>query len=109
MNDTSKGIHLVKKEEIRYSQRHILVDFLQKIPMTAGWWFSILVFNSQESNDELNLCLPHFGTIFGLTEDVIVIVLMEMVSLSWLRVWIKNSIKNSKQYMGQTNRQVSGG
>lgn len=60
------------------AQRSILAEFLKEIPITNGWWYCIPVLNSKIINEDLNMCLPHFGSIFGLTEDAIAVVLIEM-------------------------------
>ena len=43
------------------------------------------VLNSPDNNILLDLCLPHFGTLFGLTEDAIAIILIEMGLLKSLK------------------------
>ena len=60
------------------SQRSILAEFLEKIPTTTGWWYRIPVLNSNMNNRELDNYLPHLGTLFGLTEDAIAVVFIEM-------------------------------
>ena len=65
-------------EEKQFLQHQVLTEFLEKLPTTTGWWYRLPILNSSETNSTLDLCLPHFGTLFGLTEDAIAVVLLEM-------------------------------
>ena len=76
------------------AQRSILAEFLKEIPTTNGLWYRIAVLNSDIVNEDLNMCLPHFGSIFGLTEDAIAVVLIEM---GLLRLRIKSKKENKKK------------
>ena len=65
-------------KDFQYHQRNYLVEFLKKILTTTGWWYRIPILNSSDKNVTLDLCLPHLGTLFGLTEDAMAVVLLEM-------------------------------
>ena len=74
----SDGIHGSSMEEKQFLQHQVLTEFLEKLPTTTGWWYRLPILNSSETNSTLDLFLPHFGTLFGLTEDAIAVVLLEM-------------------------------
>ena len=65
-------------EPTQYKHRKIVVEYLEKIPTTIGWWYQIPVLNRSNSSRELDSCLPHLGTLFGLTEDAIAVVFVEI-------------------------------
>lgn len=65
-------------KETNSSNRRILAEFLDKIPATTGWWYRLPVLNQSIRSIEFETCLPHFGTLFGLNEDAIAIVFVEM-------------------------------
>ena len=78
INIIFKGCHHFRMEPTQYEHRKIVVEYLEKIPTTIGWWYQIPVLNRSQSNKELDSCLPHISTLFGLTEDAIVAVFVEM-------------------------------
>ena len=63
--------------------RKIIAQFLDGIPDT-GWWYWIPKLTDKsnvrasKTNTKIEEVLPHFGTIFGLTEDATAIILMAM-------------------------------
>ena len=77
-NIICKGCHHFRMEPTQYEHRKIVVQYLEKIPTTIGWWYQIPVLNRSNSSRELDSCLPQLGTLFGLTEDAIAVVFVEM-------------------------------
>jgi hypothetical protein len=60
----------------------VLASFLGIIADEGGWWYRIPKGTVRESNKEeaipQDIVLPHFGTVFGLSEEATQIILHEM-------------------------------
>ena len=58
----------------------MLASFLKSIPRRNGWWYR-LPEKSKDDKNKITLAtdtyLPHFGAIFGLTEEAMVVILAE--------------------------------
>ena len=65
----------------QYYHQKVLASFLQSIPHHNGWWHR-LPEKTKDDKIKIRLAtdtyLPHFGAIFGLTEEAMVVILAEM-------------------------------
>ena len=83
---TSKYNNLSKSptELQKANNRRIIAEFLYDIPDNVGWWYRLPQLrsgapkNSRINDMDPDLIMPHLGSIFGLTEEAIAIVLIEM-------------------------------
>ena len=64
--------------------RKIIAKFLDEVPDTLGWWYRIPKLSQEWNNTQLKLIkkcgkvLPHFGSIFGISEDAMALILEAM-------------------------------
>ena len=60
----------------------VLASFLGTIADEGGWWYRIPKGTGRDPNKEeaipQDIILPHFGTVFGLSEEATQIILHEM-------------------------------
>jgi hypothetical protein len=65
--------------------RQVIARFLESLPQDQGWWYRIPKLNNQPlktTDFNLDVVMPHLGTLFGLTEDATSMILVEMGCLS---------------------------
>ena len=65
----------------QYYHQKVLASFLTKIPCDNGWWYRLPEETKEDkikSRNPTDTYLPHFGAIFGLTEESTLIILVEM-------------------------------
>jgi hypothetical protein len=65
-------------------KRQVLANFINDVPPNKGWWFRLPKFNTSGKKSAIHptdACLPHLGVPFGVSEDCMAVVLMEMECL----------------------------
>ncbi len=64
---------------------HAIARFLESLPNDQGWWYRVFKLNCkpQKTTDfDPDDVMPHLRTLFGLAEDAISMILVEMGCLS---------------------------
>ena len=87
-----EGGHRVNVRNSIKSNREVLARFLEQLRPDRGWWYRVPEFStSVDYNDEkstiidTDAIMPHFGTLFGLTEPASAIALIEMGCLKMIK------------------------
>jgi hypothetical protein len=68
--------------------RKVVASFLEEIPTNKGWWYRVPKVNPTavpKDSTSPDTILPHFGTVFGLTEHATAIILVELGCLGSIR------------------------
>ena len=82
------------------SNRKVLANYLEQLNDNKGWWYRMpeYKFNTDKmrlrSKIDSDKMMPHFGSLFGLTEEASAIILVEMGCLRLDKVNKKNAIVN---------------
>jgi hypothetical protein len=66
---------------VKSHRRKVLANFLATIPDNKGWWYRLPKLNNNNKISEealVDLHLPNMGVLFGLTEDALALVLVQM-------------------------------
>jgi hypothetical protein len=61
--------------------RKVLASFLEEIPKNKGWWYRLPLASISSKDDEpiaTDAILPHLGNVFGLSEQAMLLFLVEM-------------------------------
>ena len=82
----SKGTYEIRPVEAtssKYGSHSEVLDtsFVDKIPADKGWWYrlpSMSILSQEQEEVVSDHILPHMGTVFGLTEAVMLIILFQM-------------------------------
>ena len=77
--------HRMQKVSTFANNRKVLANYLEQLKENKGWWYRLPEYEIdkgeaalQESIIESDKVLPHFGSLFGLTEAASAIILIEM-------------------------------
>ena len=77
--------HSEGKVSTSANNRKVLANYFEQLKDNKGWWYRMPEYKIdigkaalQESNIESDKVMPHFGTLFGLTEAASAIILIEM-------------------------------
>ena len=87
--DNVKMGHSKKNISCPSSNRKVLAHFLEKLPHNKGWWYRSPEYSLEVNNIEdapkidSDNVMPHFGTLFGLSEPASAIILAEMGCLKY--------------------------
>jgi hypothetical protein len=68
------------------AHQKVLASFLANIINAGGWWYRVPTGKIRGKDDPIlpqDSILPHFGTVFGLTEEAAAIILTEMALLTY--------------------------
>ncbi|KAL7564737.1 hypothetical protein ACA910_010148 [Epithemia clementina (nom. ined.)] len=70
---------------MQHTHQKVFADFLQKIDNKDGWWYRVPMIRPSSGERPIipqDCIMPHFGMVFGLSEDAAAIVLESMGLLS---------------------------
>jgi hypothetical protein len=62
----------------------VLANFINDVPSNKGWWFRMPKLNTSGKKSAIHptdVCLPHLGVPFGISEDCMAAILTEMECL----------------------------
>jgi hypothetical protein len=65
-------------------KRQVLANFINDVPSNKGWWFRMPKLNTSGKKSAIHptdVCLPHLGVPFGISEDCMAAILTEMECL----------------------------
>jgi hypothetical protein len=65
-------------------KRQVLAKFISDVPPKKGWWFrlpSLSTSGKKRATHPTDCCLPHLGVLFGMSEDCMARILLEMECL----------------------------
>ena len=72
------------KSNEQSQNRKIIANFLDEVPDTLEWWYRIPKLLQEWSNTQIKFIkkcdkvLPHFGSIFGISEDTMTLIFEAM-------------------------------
>ena len=78
--------------KVNYKCKSAIAKFLVFVPSANGWWYRMPTLNDNQTkmskkihfneNNYHDNIMPHFGTVFGISEDGIAIILAEIGCLT---------------------------
>jgi hypothetical protein len=87
------------------SKRQVLAKFIDDVPPNKGWWFCLPTLATGDANLQLahptDACMPHLGVPFGMTEVVMVKILLSMECLRLQRGKSYMNVKGWEDLRGE--------